>query len=253
MVSALFNSPTLQNQSGDRLVSKVAGAAIAALFKRSEQIEANVRAEPVTKLLQGSLDGFDFIGKGMLMYNGLRIEALELYLQAVAIDFSAIFTGQVKLRQPTQARMRAVLTEADLTASFNTQFVVEKLQRLQYQGQSLQFRKTEVRLTGDQTLEIESQIQIGSETSPLTVQISAEVEVEDRRRIQFVKVEYQGNPQAIELGKALIDHVNHLLDLDKFALEQTQLRIDRLRVQNRQIVCYGIAQINQFPRGKRSA
>ena len=127
MVTALFTSTPMQNQSGDRLVSKVAGAAIAALFKSSDQVEANVRAEPVAKLLQGSLDGFDFIGKGMQMYNGLRIEVMELYLQAISIDFSAIFTGKVKLKQPIQATMRTVLTESDLTTSFNTPFVVEKL------------------------------------------------------------------------------------------------------------------------------
>jgi hypothetical protein len=115
MVSGLFGNTMFQDQGGDRLVSKVAGSAIAALFKRSENIEANVRAEPVAKLLQGSIDGFDFIGKGMLMYNGLRINAMELYLQAVSIDFGAIFTGQVKLRRPTQASMRVVLSEEDLT------------------------------------------------------------------------------------------------------------------------------------------
>ncbi len=89
-------------------------------------------APSVAKLLQGSLDGFDFIGQGMQMYNGLRSHVMELYLQAASIDFSAIFTGKVKLRQPIQATMRAVLTESDLTTSFNTPFVIEKLQRLKY-------------------------------------------------------------------------------------------------------------------------
>ena len=78
MVAALFSNTPGQNQSGDRLVSKVAGAAIAALFKQSEKAEANIRVEPVAKLLQGSIDGFDFVGKGMLMYNGLRIEVMEI-------------------------------------------------------------------------------------------------------------------------------------------------------------------------------
>ena len=137
MVAALFSGTGFQGQSGDRLVSKVAGAAIAALFKSSEKAEANIRVEPVAKLLQGSIDGFDFIGKGMLMYNGLRIEVMELYLQALSIDFGAIFAGSVKLRQPTQANMRIVLRRSDLTTSFNTPFVVEKLQKLTYQDQSL--------------------------------------------------------------------------------------------------------------------
>ena len=251
MVAALFGSTPFHDQSGDRLVSKVAGAAIAALFKHSEKVEAIVRAEPVAKLLQGSIDGFDFIGKGMLMYNGLRIEVLELYLQAVSIDFSAIFTGQVKLRQPTQASMRVVLSQSDLTTSFNTPFVVEKLQKLQYQGQSLQFQNTEVTLGSDKSLRLESEVRIGNANQLTNLDITAQLQVEERRKIQFVDVTYGGDDQAVNLGKALIAHVNHLLDLDKFALEGTQLRVDRCRIQNEGIVFYGSAHINQFPRGKR--
>lgn len=251
MVSGLFgNTMFQQDRGGDRLVSKVAGGAIAALFKRSENIEANVRAEPVAKLLQGSLDGFDFIGKGMLMYNGLRINAMELYLQAVSIDFGAIFAGQVKLRRPTQASMRVVLTEEDLTTSFNTPFVTEKLQRLQYQGKSVKFQNTTITLNSDKTLQLESQVSIGNAQKPITLAFTTSVEVEDRKKIQFVDVKYSGTEEELALAKATIAHVNNLLDLDKFALEGTQLRVDRVRVQNRAIVFYGSANINQFPTGK---
>lgn len=250
MVAALFGSTPFQDQSGDRLVSKVASAAIAALFKHSEKVEAIVRAEPVAKLLQGSLDSFDFLGKGMLMYNGLRIEVMELYLQAVAIDFGAIFTGQVKLRQPTQATMRVVLSQSDLTTSFNTPFVVEKLQRLQYEGESLHFQDTQVTLGSDKTIRLQSQVKAGA-GQPINLDLTAQLEVEDRRKIQFVEVTYRGDEPAINLGKALINHVNMLLDLDKFALDGTQLRVDRCRIQDSSVVFYGSAQINQFPRGKR--
>lgn len=252
MVQALFGSTSFQAQSGDRLVSKVVGTAIAALFKRSEKIEANVRAEPVAKLLQGSVDGFDFIGNGMLMYNGLRIAVMELYVQAVSIDFSAIFTGQVKLRQPTQASMRVVLTEEDLTDSFNTPFVVEKLQRLQYQGEPLKFTKTLMTITPEKALRIQSEILLGNSQEPVQVDFTTQVEVQDRQKIRFVDVQYSGNQEAINLSQALVNHVNDLLDLDKFALDGTQLRVDRLRIQNNSLIFYGSAQINQFPKGKKS-
>ncbi|MFO7029702.1 DUF2993 domain-containing protein [Limnospira fusiformis CCALA 023] len=251
MVQALFGSSPIQAPSGDRLVSKVVGAAIASLFKRSGHIEANVRAEPVAKLLQGSVDGFDFIGKEMLMYNGLRIAVMELYLEAVAIDFSAIFSGKVKLRQPTMAVMRVVLTQEDLTESFNTPFIVDKLQRLQYQGEPLKFQKTQMEVNPDNTLGFQSQIRIGDSRSLTCVDFCAQVEVQKRRHIQFVNVQYNGDQEAVNLGKAMIDHVNNLLDLDKFALEGTQLRVDRMRIQNQSLIFYGSAQINQFPQGKR--
>jgi hypothetical protein len=250
MTAFVFGTSPFPNQSGDKIVSKAVSAAISALFKRTGKIEANVRAEPVAKLLQGSVDGFDFIGNGMLMYNGLRIEDMELYVEAVSIDFGAIFKGQVQLRQPTQATMRVMLTEEDLTNSFNTPFVVEKLQKLEYEGQSLNFQNTKMKVNDDKSLGIQSQIRLGNTSEIIDVDITAQLQVEERRKLQFVDVVYQGNEQAIALGKALIDHVNALLDLDKFALDGTQLRVDRVRIRNQQIIFYGMAKIDQFPQRK---
>jgi uncharacterized ubiquitin-like protein YukD len=251
MTAIVFGSLPFPGQSGDRVVSKAVSAAIAALFKRTGKIEANVRAEPIAKLLQGSVDGFDFIGNGMLMYNGLRIEAMELYVQAVAIDFSAILSGQIKLKQRTQASMRVVLTEEDLTTSFNTAFVVEKLQRLQYQEQSLYFQNTQMILNADKSLRLKTLIRVGEGSEPLTVDLTAHLHVEGRSKLQFIDVTYQGDEAAIALGKALIDHVNQILDLDKFALDGTQLRVDRVRVQNKQLIFYGTANIDDFPQLKK--
>jgi hypothetical protein len=78
--------------------------------------------------------------------------------------------------------------------------------------------------------------------------MQAEVEVIDRRKIQFINVQHEGSGDAVELGSSLMDHVNSLLDLERFALDGMQLWIDRLRVQPEQIVFYGTAQINQFPK-----
>jgi hypothetical protein len=186
----------------------------------------------------------------MLMYNGLRIENMELYLQAVAIDIGAIFAGQVQLRRPTSASMRVVLTESDLNSSFNTPFVVEKLQRLQYQGESLNFHQTQVNLTPDKRIQILSKVSLGNSDTTISLDMTASVQVEERRKIQFIEVSYGGDEKAVDLGKELINHVNNLLDLDKFALEGSQLRVDRIRLQNQEIVFYGSAQIDQFPSGK---
>jgi hypothetical protein len=253
MTAIVFGSLPFPGQSGDRVVSKVVGTAIAALFKRTGTIEANVRAEPVAKLLQGSVDGFDFIGKNMLMYNGLRIEAMELYVQAVGIDLGAVLGGQVKLKQPTQATMRVVLTEEDLTTSFNTPFVVEKLQRLQYDGQPLHFHQTEITINPDKSLSLKTQIRVGNANELADIDLIASLEVEDRRKLQFVNVSYQGDEKSNAIAKALIDHVNSLLDLDKFALDGTQLRVDRVRLQNQQLIFYGIANIDRFPQKKQVA
>ena len=253
MTAILLGSLPFLGLGGDQLISKVVSTAIATLFKRTGQLEATVRAEPVAKLLQGGIDGFDFIGEGLLMYNGLRIEAMELYLQAISIDFGSIFKGQVALRQPTQATMRVVLTEADLSTSFNTPFVVEKLQQLQPQGLPLYFKETQMTLNQDKSLRIQTQIRAGEAIDSVDVDITARLQVEERRRIQFVDVSYGGDAAASEMGRGMIDHVNTLLDLDKFALDGARLQVDRVCLVGKQLVFYGVAQIDHFPQGKVTA
>jgi hypothetical protein len=243
----VFGNLPFSGQSGDQIASKAITTAIAALFKKTGKLQANLRVEPVAKLLQGSVDGFDFIGNGMLMYNGLRIEAMELYLQAVSIDFSAIFSGKVKLRQPTQATLRIVLTEEDLTTSFNTPFIVDKLQKLQYQDQSLHFQNTEITVNEDKSLGIKADIKMGDNPEIITINIITNLEVQGRTQIQFTNAQYQGNDESQLLGKALIDHVNNLLDLDKFVLDGTRLRVDRARIKDKEFVFYGTAEISHFP------
>ncbi|MEA5464541.1 LmeA family phospholipid-binding protein [Leptothoe sp. PORK10 BA2] len=250
MTSFVLGNLPFPGQGGDQVVSKVVSTAIAALFKRTGKLDATVRAEPVAKLLQGSVDGFDFIGHSMLMYNGLRIKALELFVQAVSIDFGAVFKGQVRLKQPTQASLRVVLTEEDLTSSFNTPFVVEKLQQMTFEGQPLHFSSTEMSLNDDTSVTLESKICIGNETIPRSVNLTAKVEVYDRTKIAFVDAVYYGTDKDIALGQAIVEHVNDLMDLDSFALDGTQLRVDKVRMRNKELIFYGIAHINQFPQKK---
>jgi len=81
--------------------------------------------------------------------------------------------------------------------------------------------------------------------------MTATLEVQERKKIQFVNVTYRGDESSQALGKSLIDHVNDLMDLDKFALDGTQLRIDRIRVKDKEIVFYGVAKVEQFPQRKQ--
>jgi hypothetical protein len=108
-----------------------------------------------------------------------------------------------------------------------------------------------MRITPDKKFNLQSQVRVGDSDQPIMVDFTSLVEVQDRRQIRFVDVSYQGNEEAVSLGQALIDHVNNLLDLDKFALDGTSLRIDRFRIQNQSLVFYGAAQINQFPQMKK--
>ncbi|MEM6518243.1 MAG: DUF2993 domain-containing protein [Cyanobacteria bacterium P01_D01_bin.71] len=248
MTSIVFGNLPVPSQSGDQVVSRAVTAAISALFKRTERLEAVVRAEPVAKLLQGSVDGFDFLGGGLVMYSGLRVESMEFYVQSVGIDFGAIFKGQIKLKQSTQANMRIVLTEGDLNDSFKTPFLTKKMQQLTFQGEPLNFENTQLKILANQRIELSSEVWVGKSAEPIMVNFTTRVEVQNRRKIQFVDVDHGEAVANPELSQALVDHLNNLLDFDKFALDGMQLRVDQFRLRNQKLTLYGVANITDFPR-----
>ncbi len=236
-----------QNQTAVDWVNRGLGTAIRALFKHAERLEAHVGVEPVAKLLQGRIDSFELLGQHLQMYNGLRLSVLELFSKSVAIDFSQIWQGRVRLQQPVQATMRVVLTETDLAQSFNTPFVLDKLSQVEQGGKPLSFHQVQVRITPERRLQLRADVQQGTE-KVLQVGFSSRIEVLERRRIRFEDSVFEGDTEeGLALSRALVDHLNALLDLDRWALQGTELRVDRVRLQQHQMIFYGSATLTRFP------
>jgi hypothetical protein len=122
---------------------------------------------------------------------------------------------------------------------------------LEYENQPIHFQNTKMTVNEDKTLTLKSEIKIGDEANATEIDINALLEVSGRTKIQFTNAQYGGDESAQKLGKAIIDHVNNLLDLDKFVLDGTKLRVDRARVKDKQFVFYGTAEISHFPERKK--
>ncbi len=82
--------------------------------------------------------------------------------------------------------------------------IVEKLQRLEYEGKSIHCQNTELILNDDKTLTLKSLIKLGEE-EPILLEMTTAVVVEERRKIQFVDVVYQGDERSKALGEALVN------------------------------------------------
>ncbi|MDJ0714024.1 MAG: LmeA family phospholipid-binding protein [Prochloraceae cyanobacterium] len=59
-----------QNSNGDwgeNLLNKVASKAIEHLFTRSDSVKVEVKCNPTSKLLQGTIDSFQMKGQGLVI------------------------------------------------------------------------------------------------------------------------------------------------------------------------------------------
>ncbi len=115
----------------------------------------------------------------------------------------------------------------------------------------MNFKNTQIIVNSDKSLKIVSQITKGTSGNVINMDIQAQLEVKDRTKIEFTNAQFEGDSESQALSKVILDHVNNLLDLEKFQLDGTRLRVDRARVKDKQFIFYGTAEIDHFPKGKK--
>jgi hypothetical protein len=231
-----------QTKDNDQMIGSVATTAVKAMFQKNDSLTIQVKAP---ELLKGNVDNFDLEGRGLVMRNGLRIQRMSMNVQSVALDWASALMGKIRLNKAARGSLRVVLTEQDLTAAYNTPFIIEKLQQLTFEGQALHFSNTRAELA-DGCLTLRSMIAVGNGEAQ-EVGIKVRVCLEDDRRLVLADPEFEGTEQAQLIAQAVLTHVNNLLDLDKFKLDGAKLRLFRCDILRGQIVLHGNAQFNHFP------
>ncbi|NET01088.1 MAG: DUF2993 domain-containing protein [Sphaerospermopsis sp. SIO1G2] len=246
---------------GEQMLNKVASQTIRHLFTQSESVEVFVRCYPSSKLLQGSIDSFSMSGRGLLIRKDFAVEKMSFETDAVAIDFSSVLSGKLKLKQPTQAVAQVVLTEEGINRAFTAELVRKRLLNLSDPklteisgGQPVSFTDVKIQLLQGNHLHLVAQADIGSgDVVPLKMTLS--VGIERRRRVSFKnpKIEIEEIPEAQQkvsqaLSIALVEILDNMVDLDRFDLDGVKMRLNRLETEGNKLIFSGYAEIERIPR-----
>lgn len=245
---------------GERALNTVASKTIRHLFTQSESVEVAVRCYPSSKLLQGSIDSFKMSGRGLVIRREFRAEEMSFETDAVSIDFSGVMQGQIRLKQPTQAVVQVMVSQADINQSFQAELVQKRLQDISTPaltdlsgGQPVSFTEVEVQLLPENQVQIFAKADLG-EKGLVPVSMKATLVVERRRRIRFKDPKFQ--PEAVPeesreisqtLTSAFAEILDNMVDLDRFNLDGVTIRINRLETQGDQLIFSGYAQIERVP------
>ncbi|HAZ49376.1 MAG TPA: DUF2993 domain-containing protein [Cyanobacteria bacterium UBA11369] len=115
-------------------VESIAKNSIRSQFDRVEQLQVRVDNVPSYQLVQGKLERVRIAGRGLWLIPEARIAALELETDPVDVNIQRLRQrGQLPtaaLRQPLQAGVRLVLTEADINQALQTPRIKAVLQNL---------------------------------------------------------------------------------------------------------------------------
>jgi hypothetical protein len=258
-----FGDPSVDDKKGadwgEDLVSAVASKTITHLFTKSESVQVSVRCQPSSKLLQGTVDSFKMSGRGLVIRQHFRTEEMWFETDAVSLDFSAILSGKIDLRQPTQAIAQVTLLETDINKSFQAPLVKQRLENLTDEnltnlsgGEPVSFRDVRVSIQPNSQMQIFAQAILPNGEFP--VALSCTVAVERRRRLRFQNPQFlpagipdqqQGLSQL--LTSVLAEILDNMVDLDKFNLDGVTLRINRLETEGKKLIFSGYAEIAHIP------
>lgn len=236
---------------GEQALSKVAEMGIASQLDEVEDLNIEVRTDPV-KVIQGKVDSVSLEGKGMVMQGDLRVEKMQLETDSIAVNPLKVALGEIELTHPTEARTLVVLTENDINRAFNSEFIREKLQGLQVSvdGQPIMIdtQQVEFRLPGENKISLSTQILRSQTNETQKVAFTAVPQVSsDHQQVQLDQIEYsEGQELSSELTDALLKQAHELLNLRNFELEGMQLYLKELKVDTGKMTLICKTQIEQF-------
>jgi hypothetical protein len=255
-----FTSKSSSSDLGERMLNAVATQSIRHLFSRSEAVDVSVQCHPASKLMQGSIDSFKMTGQQLVIRRQFEVESMSFETDAVAIDFSSLLGGKLKLKQSTQAVAQIVLAEAAINRAFEADLVQKRLQKLDLEpltnlsgGEPVSFRDVQVNLLPQNQVRIVAKTDLPNRTD-VPIQLTATLAIEKRRRIMFQDARFDATaiPEDLcgvseSLTQAFVEVLNEMVDLDRFDLDGVVLRLNRLETQDKQLLFSGYAQIEHFP------
>ncbi len=244
---------------GENLLNKVATNTIRHLFTRSDSVEVEVRCQPSSKLLQGTIDSFKMSGRGLVIRKQFRTEEMSFETDTVAIDFGSVVKGNLSLKQPTQAVAQVKLTQADINKSFEAELVRKRLENLTIEdlteisgGKPVSFTDINLQLLPDNRIKLLAKASWGDRSIPVSLNCS--LGIAKRRRIVFDNALFEPKdvPEDLrdtskELTIALGKILNKMVDLDRFNLDGVKLRLNRLETAGKMLLFSGYAQIERVP------
>lgn len=252
------------NQSadwGENLLNTVASNTLRHLFTRSEAVDVEVRCNPSSKLLQGSIDSFKMSGRGLVIRSEFRTEAMSFETDAVSLDFGSVLQGKLNLKQPTQAIAQVELKQEDINQAFSAELVRKRLENLTQpalielsDGDPVSFTDVSLDLLPNNRIKLFAKANLGKQGT-VPVSLSCGLAIERRRRLLFNNYQFEADAvpadqrdTSAKLTATLVDILNNMIDLDRFNLDGVKLRLNRLETKGKTLVFSGYAQIYHVPK-----
>jgi LmeA-like phospholipid-binding len=223
------------------VVDRVATNIIRSQFGRVESLQVRVDNAPSYQIIGGKFDRVRVAGRGLFPLTDLRLEALELETDPIALNGL-----RAKLVQPLQAGVKVVITKADINRALQSPTLTARLKNFGIrslnqadaeQAQRYDILNPQVVFLPNGRLQLQVALKEQGYPDNLTITAEAGMEVVAGRTLRLVNptVIVNGQPAPEKLVRAFADGANQRLDLRQFERSGITARILHLQIDQQQI------------------
>lgn len=237
---------------GEQALSKAAEAGLSSQLQEVTEMEVDIRTNPL-QLMQGNLDSVNIHGEGMVMQKSLRVEEMDIEVGSISVNPLSIAFGKIEMTHPTDAKARVVLTEDDINRSFNSEYILDKLQNIQVrvdgQPMTVDTKRVEFRIPDSERVAISADIYVHETGETKHTSFTTRLQrSDDGERISLDDVQYtEGEALLPELTAALLEKANELGNLRNFELDGMTLRLRDVELQGDRMTLQTDIHIEEFP------
>ncbi|BAZ38336.1 hypothetical protein NIES4101_42730 [Calothrix sp. NIES-4101] len=224
------------------IVDRTAENAIRSQFAQVEKLQVRVDNAPTHKLLQGKLDRVRIAGRSLqLKRQDIRIALLELETDSIELDTRTIGKKRPKFKQPLQAGLRLVLTEADVNKVLKSPEFLSRLRKLNVISTNpankdsnpvYLFANPKVKFLANQRVKLQVEIQEEGKSESVSVNLETGLNIISGRSLQFIKPVAKVNEEEVpsQFLDAIVNNLNQRLDLRSLETDGLLMRIIKLKM-----------------------
>jgi hypothetical protein len=211
----------------------------------AETLAVRIDNAPSYQLLQGKVQRVCIAGRGVVPQPDLRIAALELETDGIALNPRSLRQGKPELEEPLQAGVRVELTEADVNRYLQSGAIGERLQGMNFNLPSTDGQPPEA--YGIKTVQVDFLennrlkflVTLRGQQSGNESQVTAEsgLAIGAGRRLQLVEpqVTFGGAVVPSEIISLLTDGLVQQLDLGRLEESGLTSRVLNFQIQDDQL------------------
>jgi LmeA-like phospholipid-binding len=224
------------------LVDRISENTIRSQFAKVEQLQVRVDNAPTHQLLQGKVDRVRIAGRSLqLKRSHIRIAVFELETDRIELDTRTIGKKRTKFKQPLQAGLRLVLTEADVNKVLQSPEFLSSLGKLNIISANLtnkdsnplyRFANPRVKFLTNQRVNLQVEIQEEGNGESVVVNLETGLNIVAGRKLQLVEPIAKVNEEQVppRFLNAIVNNLNQRLDLRNLETDGLLMRIIKLEM-----------------------